>query len=78
MCFDLDSAPPIPAISGAAVSHDDLTLEAAETVEIIGKARTYVLVLAAVLLIPALVAGGIALAVARRRALTVALIPATT
>jgi len=30
MCFDLDSAPPIPAISGAAVSHDDLTLEAAD------------------------------------------------
>jgi carboxymethylenebutenolidase len=30
MCFDLDSAPPIPAISGAAVSHDDLVLEAAD------------------------------------------------
>jgi carboxymethylenebutenolidase len=30
MCFDLDSAPPIPTISGAAVSHDDLTLEAAD------------------------------------------------
>jgi carboxymethylenebutenolidase len=30
MCFDLDSAPPIPAISGAAVSHDDVTLEAAD------------------------------------------------
>src|SRR5919106_4123853 len=30
MCFDLDSAPPIPAISGAAVSHDDLTLEASD------------------------------------------------
>ncbi len=28
MCFDLDSAPPIPALSGAAVSHDDLVLEA--------------------------------------------------
>src|SRR5215471_5558678 len=27
MCFDLDSEPPIPRISGAAVSHDDLTLE---------------------------------------------------
>jgi carboxymethylenebutenolidase len=27
MCFDLDSLPPIPAISGAAVSHDDLELE---------------------------------------------------
>ena len=30
MCFDLDSAPPIPEISGAAVSHDDLVLEAAD------------------------------------------------
>ncbi|HET7556105.1 MAG TPA: dienelactone hydrolase family protein [Gaiellaceae bacterium] len=30
MCFDLDSAPPIPVISGAAVSHDDLVLEAAD------------------------------------------------
>jgi carboxymethylenebutenolidase len=30
MCFDLDSAPPIPSISGAAVSHDDLVLEAAD------------------------------------------------
>jgi carboxymethylenebutenolidase len=30
MCFDLDSAPPIPAISGAAVSHQDLVLEAAD------------------------------------------------
>ncbi len=28
MCFDLDSAPPIPALSGAAVSHADLVLEA--------------------------------------------------
>jgi carboxymethylenebutenolidase len=28
VCFDLDSTPPIPAISGAAVSHDDLVLEA--------------------------------------------------
>jgi carboxymethylenebutenolidase len=28
VCFDLDSAPPIPPISGAAVSHDDLVLEA--------------------------------------------------
>ena len=28
MCFDLDSAPPIAAISGAAVSHDDVVLEA--------------------------------------------------
>ena len=30
MCFDDDSAPPIPPISGAAVSHADLTLEAAD------------------------------------------------
>ena len=28
MCFDLDSAPPIPVIAGAAVSHEDLILEA--------------------------------------------------
>src|SRR5512133_1521052 len=30
MCFDLDSAPPIRALSGAAVSHRDLVLEAAD------------------------------------------------
>jgi len=30
MCFDLDSSPPILPISGAAVSHDDLVLEAAD------------------------------------------------
>src|SRR5256714_13374825 len=30
MCFELDSEPPIPAISGAAVSHDALVLEAAD------------------------------------------------
>ena len=28
MCFDRDSLPPIPVLSGAAVSHDDLVLEA--------------------------------------------------
>jgi carboxymethylenebutenolidase len=28
VCFDLDSLPPIPTISGAAVSHEDLVLEA--------------------------------------------------
>jgi carboxymethylenebutenolidase len=28
MCFDLDSAPPVAPVSGAAVSHDDLVLEA--------------------------------------------------
>jgi len=30
MCFDLDSAPPIPAIRGAAVSHEDLELQGAD------------------------------------------------
>ena len=30
MCFDDDSAPPIPPISGAAVSHEDLVLDAAD------------------------------------------------
>ena len=30
MCFELDSLPPIRAISGAAVSHDDLVLEASD------------------------------------------------
>ena len=30
MCFDLDSSPPIRAIAGAAVSHDDLELTAAD------------------------------------------------
>jgi carboxymethylenebutenolidase len=30
MCFDTDSTPPIPAISGAAVSHDDLVLTASD------------------------------------------------
>jgi carboxymethylenebutenolidase len=28
MCFELDSLPPVPVISGAAVSHEDLELEA--------------------------------------------------
>jgi carboxymethylenebutenolidase len=28
VCFDLDSEPPVPRIAGAAVSHDDLVLEA--------------------------------------------------
>ena len=28
MCFDADSLPPVPVIRGAAVSHDDLVLEA--------------------------------------------------
>jgi carboxymethylenebutenolidase len=30
MCFDLDSTPPVPAIRGAAISHDNLVLEAAD------------------------------------------------
>jgi carboxymethylenebutenolidase len=30
MCFDLDSAPPVPVIAGAAVSHEDLVLTAAD------------------------------------------------
>ena len=30
MCFDHDSAPPIPELSGAAVLHDDLVLEASD------------------------------------------------
>src|SRR5215212_661344 len=30
MCFDSDSLPPIPAIAGAAVSHDELVLEASD------------------------------------------------
>ena len=30
MCFDLDSSPPIPRIAGAAVSHEDLILTAAD------------------------------------------------
>jgi carboxymethylenebutenolidase len=30
MCFDLDSEPPIPPIAGAAVSHEDLVLEASD------------------------------------------------
>jgi carboxymethylenebutenolidase len=30
VCFELDSLPPIPPISGAAVSHEDLELEAAD------------------------------------------------
>src|SRR3954462_3062869 len=30
MCFDLDSSPPVPVIRGAAVSHEDVTLRAAD------------------------------------------------
>ena len=34
MCFELDSVPPVPAIAGAAVSHEDLVLEAADGAEL--------------------------------------------
>jgi carboxymethylenebutenolidase len=30
MCFELDSLPPVPVIAGAALSHEDLELEAAD------------------------------------------------
>src|SRR4051812_32884108 len=30
MCFDLDSSPPVPRLAGAAVSHEDLVLEASD------------------------------------------------
>jgi carboxymethylenebutenolidase len=30
VCFELDSLPPVPRIAGAAVSHDDVELEAAD------------------------------------------------
>src|SRR6187431_1014334 len=30
MCFELDSVPPIPVIRGAAISHDELVLQAAD------------------------------------------------
>src|ERR671918_707132 len=30
MCFELDSLPPVPAIEGGAVRHEDLVLEAAD------------------------------------------------
>ena len=30
MCFDLDSAPPVPVIAGASVSHENLVLAAAD------------------------------------------------
>src|SRR3954454_22188373 len=34
MCFDSDSEPPVPRIAGAAVSHDDLILTAADGTEL--------------------------------------------
>jgi carboxymethylenebutenolidase len=30
MCFDVDSSPPVPPLTGAAVSHEDVVLEAAD------------------------------------------------
>jgi carboxymethylenebutenolidase len=30
VCFDLDSSPPVPVIAGAAISHEDLELEAVD------------------------------------------------
>jgi carboxymethylenebutenolidase len=33
MCFELDSLPPIPVVAGAAVSHEELVLEAADGAE---------------------------------------------
>ena len=33
MCFDLDSSPPVAAIAGASVSHDDVVLTAADGTE---------------------------------------------
>jgi carboxymethylenebutenolidase len=30
MCFDTDSSPPIPVVAGAAISHDDVVLRAAD------------------------------------------------
>ena len=40
MCFDHDSSPPIPVISGAAVSHEDLVLKAADGNEFAAFAAT--------------------------------------
>ena len=34
MCFELDSSPPIPVISGAAVSHEDLVLSSRDGTEL--------------------------------------------
>jgi carboxymethylenebutenolidase len=40
VCFELDSSPPIPVIRGAAVSHEDLTLQAADGTSFAGFAAT--------------------------------------
>jgi carboxymethylenebutenolidase len=34
MCFELDSEPPIPVIRGAAVTHEDIVLTAADGTEL--------------------------------------------
>jgi hypothetical protein len=40
MCFELDSLPPIPIISGAAVSHDELVLETSDANKLAAFAAT--------------------------------------
>jgi len=40
VCFELDSSPPIPVIRGAAISHEDLTLQAADGNEFAAFAAT--------------------------------------
>jgi carboxymethylenebutenolidase len=40
MCFELDSLPPIPIISGAAVSHDEFVLEASDANKLAAFAAT--------------------------------------
>jgi carboxymethylenebutenolidase len=40
MCFELDSLPPIPAIAGAAVSHQDLVLRSADGTQFAAFAAT--------------------------------------
>jgi carboxymethylenebutenolidase len=40
MCFELDSSPPIPVLRGAAVSHEELTLRAADGNELAAFAAT--------------------------------------
>jgi carboxymethylenebutenolidase len=40
MCFEVDSLPPIPVVSGASVSHEDLVLESADRTRFAGFAAT--------------------------------------
>src|SRR5919201_1045195 len=40
MCFELDSSPPVPVLSGAAVSHDDLVLTSRDGTEFASFAAT--------------------------------------